>query len=54
VVQWAKQQLLRVLGTAERDVLSGAKREALRHEFRPTYAYLDHLGFTAYHDTVAL
>lgn len=53
-VQWAKQQLLHVLGTAERDVLSGAKREALRHEFRPTYAYLDQLGFTAYHDTVAL
>jgi hypothetical protein len=52
-VQWTKQQLLHVLGTAERDVLSGADREALRHEFRPTYAYLDQLGFTAYHDAAA-
>jgi hypothetical protein len=42
-----------VLGTAERDVLSDADREALRHEFRPTYAYLDQLGFTAYHDAAA-
>lgn len=53
VVRWAKQQLLQVLGTAERDVLSGVERAALRREFAPTYAYLDQLGFTTYHDTAA-
>ncbi len=52
-VRWAKQQLLQLLGTAERDVLSGAEREALYREFAPTYAYLDQQGFTAYHDTAA-
>lgn len=51
VVQWTKQQLLQVLGTAVRGGLSADERAALRREFAPTYAYLDQLGFTAYHDT---
>jgi hypothetical protein len=53
VVRWTKQQLLQVLGTAEPDVLSDDERRMLRREFAPTYAYLDQLGFTAYHDTAA-
>jgi hypothetical protein len=48
IVQWAKQQLLHVLGTAEKEVLSPDQHAALRRAFAPTYAYLDRLGFTAY------
>jgi hypothetical protein len=50
LVQWTKQQLLQVLGTAEDDALTPDLRAELRREFAPTYDYLEQLGFTAYRD----
>jgi hypothetical protein len=43
-VHWAKQALLRVLGTAAKDDLDAAMRARLEEEFAPTYAYLEQKG----------
>lgn len=50
LVQWAKQALLQVLGTADKAPPAPAVQAALRREFAPTYAYLEELGFTAYQE----
>lgn len=47
-VRWVKQLLLHVFGTAEEETLTPEERDRLRHEFAPTYAYLNALGFTVY------
>ncbi|MCF7805761.1 MAG: sulfotransferase domain-containing protein [Candidatus Marinimicrobia bacterium] len=46
-MRWAKNSLLRVLGTARKEPISPETRMALEKEFEPTYNFLRERGLTA-------